>query len=176
MPNSGNSEIALLAYWAGNPTNVPLAELNIQKGTLVLDTSTPAIYQKTSTTDNSAFNLLAIGTGGTFTTPTINDPTIGGKVVESGIQTLTGAGAVDVTNAVTKLVTTGANALTLANGTNGQVKTITMITDGGDGTLTPTTKTGYSTITFNDAGDSVQLQYFTTAGWLCIANNGATLA
>lgn len=175
MP-AGKSETLLIAYWAGNPTNVSMSSLNISQGTLVIDTTNSVLYQKTSTTDNSAFNLIAIASGGSFNAPTITDPTIAGKIVESGIQTLTGAGAVDVTNSVTKLVTTGANALTLANGTNGQIKTIVMITDGGDGTLTPTTKTGFSTITFGDVGDAVQLQYFTTQGWICIANNGATLA
>lgn len=100
----------------------------------------------------------------------------GGPIIETSIQSLSGAGAVNVTTAVTKLTTTGANALTLADGANGQKKTIVMIVDGGDGTLTPTTKTGFTTITFNDIGDGVQLQFFTTVGWICIANNGATLA
>lgn len=52
-----------------------------------------------------------------------------------------------------------------------------MKTDGGDGTLTPTTKTGFSTITFNDAGDGVVLLYTDdTKGWVVVGNNGATLA
>ena len=170
MP-SGKSETLLIAYYAGSPVGVSMSILNISQGTLVIDTTNQRVYQKTSTTDNSTFNLLANASGDTLTNPIIS-----GFITESSIQTLTGAGAVDVTSAVTKLVTTGANALTLANGTNGQLKTICMITDGGDGTLTPTTKTGFTTITFNDVGDSVQLQYFTTQGWICIANNGATLA
>ena len=97
-------------------------------------------------------------------------------VVIGSVQSLSGAGAVNVTTATTALTTTGANALTLANGTNGQIKTIVMVADGGDGTLTPTTKTGYSTITFNDVGDFVVLQYFTTLGWMIVSNNGATVA
>ena len=62
------------------------------------------------------------------------------------------------------LVTTRANALTLADGAEGQWKFIKMKTDGGDGTLTPTNLNGYSTITFNDAGDFVML-YFLDAKW-----------
>lgn len=93
------------------------------------------------------------------------------------VQTLTGAGAVSLTTATTYLVTTGANALTLANGVQGQRKRIVMITDGGDGTLTPTTKTGFSTLTFNDAGDAVELEYINdTIGWRIITNTGATAA
>jgi hypothetical protein len=75
-----------------------------------------------------------------------------------------------------RLTTTAADALTLANGANGQLLTIVMVVDGGDGTLTPTTKTGYTTITFGDVGDSVTLQYFTTLGWMIVSNYGATIA
>ena len=38
------------------------------------------------------------------------------------------------------------------------------------------TKTGFTTITFNDVGDSVTLQYFTTLGWMILSNNGCTVA
>jgi hypothetical protein len=47
---------------------------------------------------------------------------------------------------ITEIATTGANALTLANGAAGQIKIITMVVDGGDGTLTPTTFANGSTI------------------------------
>ena len=50
-----------------------------------------------------------------------------------------------------------------------------MIVDGGDGTLTPTTLAGGTTITFNDVGDGVVLVYG-TAGWVVVGNNGATIA
>lgn len=90
-------------------------------------------------------------------------------------QTLTGAGAVNLTTTVTILITTGANALTLADGSTGQIKIITMKTDGGDGTLTPAHLVGGTTLTFNDAGDSVMLCFNGTA-WAIVSNNGATLA
>lgn len=90
-------------------------------------------------------------------------------------QTLTGAGAVNLTTLSTILVTTGANALTLADGAAGQIKIIHMKTDGGDGTLTPAHLVGGTTLTFNDAGDIVFL-YFNGTAWVIIANNGATLA
>jgi hypothetical protein len=94
------------------------------------------------------------------------------------VGTRSGAGAVPLTAATVQVTTTGsAAALTLANGTVGQILTIVMTTDGGgDATLTPTTKTGFSTITFDAVGNSVTLQYFTTLGWMILANNGATVA
>jgi hypothetical protein len=98
-----------------------------------------------------------------------------GVYVDS-VDTRTGAGAISVTKGTTKLVTTGANALTLADGQDGQIKRIHMITDGGDGTLTPATKTGYTTITFNDAGDDVVLQFISGRGWEVVSNNGCTVA
>lgn len=86
--------------------------------------------------------------------------------VNLSVQTLTGAGAVDLTHRVTHVVSTGANALTLADGSEGQRKTIVMITDAGDATLTPTNFAGNpsNTITFNDVGDTAEL-FFTNGSW-----------
>ena len=96
--------------------------------------------------------------------------------LKTSVQTLSGAGAIDVVTGVTEVTTTAADALTLANGTVGQIKIIVMKADGGDGTITPVTFAGGSTITMNDVGDSVMLTYATTIGWVLIANNGCTIA
>ncbi len=98
------------------------------------------------------------------------------EFVKPTIDSQSGAGAISLFTDLTKLTTTGADALTLADGVDGQSKQIVMVTDGGDGTLTPATKTGYSTITFNDAGDTVTLLFTTTKGWLIMSNNGCTVA
>jgi hypothetical protein len=91
-------------------------------------------------------------------------------------QALSGAGAVNVTDMLTSLTTTGAaQALTLANGTVGQIKIISHVVDGGSAVLTPTTKIGFTTITFTNVGDSAMLIY-TVAGWDIIALNGAVAA
>jgi hypothetical protein len=99
-----------------------------------------------------------------------------GNDVVLATQSLSGAGAVDVTNAFTALTTTGAaQALTLANGTVGEVKIISHVVDGGSAVLTPTTKIGFSTITFTGVGESAMLVY-TAAGWAIVALNGAVAA
>jgi hypothetical protein len=99
-----------------------------------------------------------------------------GSDVVLGTQSLSGAGAVDITNAFTNLTTTGAaQALTLANGTLGEIKIISHAVDGGSAVLTPTTKIGFSTITFTAVGDSCMLVY-TSAGWDIVALNGAVAA
>jgi len=102
--------------------------------------------------------------------------TFGGTLITTP-QTLSGAGAVDIVTSATAFTSTGAaQALTLANGTAGQIKTIAHVVDGGSGVLTPTTKSGYTTITFTNVGDSVTLQYFTTAGWCIVGIFGAVAA
>lgn len=99
-----------------------------------------------------------------------------GKAVVLGTQSLSGAGAVDIVNAFTALTTTGsAQALTLADGTVGQVKIITHVVDGGSAVLTPTTKIGFATITFTNVGESATLVY-TAAGWAIVSLNGAVAA
>jgi len=90
------------------------------------------------------------------------------------VQTLTGAGAVNITTAITEIVTTGADALTLVDGAQGQRKYIVMKTDGGAGTLTPDNLGNGTTITFDDVGDSADL-IFTNAAWHFIGGT-ATLA
>jgi hypothetical protein len=91
-------------------------------------------------------------------------------------ETLTAAGAVAITKAVTLISTGSSNlAFTLANGNTGQLKFLVMSGDsGGNGTVTPTSLIGASSITFNDVGDSALLMY-TASGWAVISNYGATI-
>lgn len=119
-----------------------------------------------------ALGVLQFGSDGELVAT--DTPTVKGLI--GTIQSKSGAGAINLTDFTTELTTTAADALTLADGAAGQFKHIVMIADGGDGTLTPTTKTGFTTITFGDVGDSVLLQFHTTKGWMVVANNGATLA
>jgi hypothetical protein len=100
---------------------------------------------------------------------------INGTPVFGLTQLLTGAGAVDVVSAITEIVTTGAQALTLADGVEGQIKFLIMKTDGGDGTLTPTNFGSGSTLTFNTAGDAA-ICLFTNGAWYLMSNQGCTLA
>lgn len=113
---------------------------------------------------------------------TMTNAAIAGSVLTQGAvrtygtpQTLTGAGAVNLTTYNTLLVTTAADALTLAAGTEGLHKFIRMKTDGGDGTLTVTNLQGGTTITFDDAGDFVEL-YYLDGKWHIIVNSGCTVA
>ncbi len=86
--------------------------------------------------------------------------------------------AIDVATSITHINTTaGAHAGTMANGTNGQIKILTMIVKGGsnNSVVTPAALTAGTTITFNSVGDTVTC-LFTNSSWLVIANNGAVIA
>ena len=84
--------------------------------------------------------------------------------------------AVNVTSSISHLNTTaGAHAGALADGTNGQIKIITMITDGGDSVVTPTNANGFSTVTFADVGDTATL-IFTGNKWNIISSHSVTIA
>jgi len=95
-------------------------------------------------------------------------------------QTLTGAGAVSLTHPMTLLVTTGANAVTLADGAVGQMKTIVMKTDGGNATMTQAggnllAAQVSTSIVWNDVGDSATLAY-TGSDWVVVSHNGVTIS
>lgn len=83
--------------------------------------------------------------------------------------------AVPITHSIV-LKTSGADAeaLTLADGTPGQILTIAMVADGGgDATLTPTTKSGFTTIVFADDGDNATLRFIdSTVGWVLMGTAG----
>jgi hypothetical protein len=96
-----------------------------------------------------------------------------------GVQRLTGSGSTEVVNltdTVTLLITTGSNqAFSLADGVEGQLKIISMVTDGGDGIVTPANFINGTRITFDDVEDTVVLLYQST-GWVCLARQNATFS
>jgi len=96
-----------------------------------------------------------------------------------GVQALSGPGAVNITQPVTKFTSTATgNALTLADGVEGQLKTIVYVAEaaGGDtGILTPSNLGAGTTITFNAVGDACVLQ-FLGSDWWAISLRGAVLA
>jgi hypothetical protein len=129
---------------------------------------------------NSATRSTIAGGGGSgndlaLTAGTGGNVVVTGGVVAASVQSLSGAGAINLTTHTTALTTTGADALTLADGVVGQIKYIVVVSDGGTGTLTPTNLANGTTITFADVGDSVILQFIGTE-WHVIANNGAVIA
>ena len=95
-----------------------------------------------------------------------------------GVQRLTGSGSTEVVNltdTVTLLITTGSSqAFSLANGVEGQIKILSMVTDGGSGTVTPASFVNGTSITFDDVEDTITLLYQST-GWVVLARQNAVV-
>jgi len=90
-------------------------------------------------------------------------------------ETVTAAGAVSISTPVTYLVTSGAIAITLANGKEDQFKIIIMKTDGGTATLTPVNLANGTTIAFDDALD-MWMGHFHAGTWTSVGTPTATVA
>ena len=102
-----------------------------------------------------------------------------GATITGGVQSLSGAGAVDLTNLVTELTTAGgAAAVTLADGTtSGQIKIIYMVVDGGGtATVTPATFASGTTLAFDAVAESATLVWNSAIGWVLSADRGVTIA
>jgi hypothetical protein len=84
--------------------------------------------------------------------------------------------AVSVTTSITHVDSSSATlALTLADGTNGQVKIITMTTAGNDAVVTPANFANGTTITFDAVGDTAVL-VFTNSNWVLVSNVNVAVA
>ena len=86
-------------------------------------------------------------------------------------ETIIAAGAVSVVLPVSYIESTGAIALTLANGEEGDVKTVVMVTDGGDATLTPANLADGTQITFDDYDSWMGI--FHKGNWRTITGSAA---
>ena len=97
-------------------------------------------------------------------------------------QSITGDGstssAIEITNPVTEVdATSGAAPVTLADGSNGQIKTIINVSTSGTNavTITPSNLRGYTSIVLNAPGETVTCM-FKNSNWNIIAGNGYTTA
>ena len=102
--------------------------------------------------------------------------------LNSTSQSITGDGstssAVEITNAVTEVNATAGDApVTVADGANGQIKTIINISTGGSNSvnIVPSNLRGGTTVTLNAPGETVSLM-FKNSNWNIIAGNGYSVS
>ena len=117
--------------------------------------------------------LVKRSTKGSALTYTEMDANFTHADLYKSVQNITGPGAISLTESVTLITTTGADAYTLADGTEGQVKIISMLVDGGDAIVTPDNFVGYTSVTLNNVKDNFTLLYQST-GWVITALQAAT--
>jgi hypothetical protein len=164
---TGNNNVAL-GYYSGN-----------------YETGSNAFYinnqDRTNTAGDKASSLMYGTFNATASSQTLKVNaalTVNGGLI-GAVQVLSGAGAVNLTTSTTSFTSTAAgNALTLADGSQGQIKIIVYIAEalvGDTGVLTPTNLGSATTITFNTIGDAVTLQFVGTDWWV-VGFRGAVVA
>jgi hypothetical protein len=160
-----------------NSTNDDVVLESNGTGSVVLDQVSITDNKISTHVSNANLELNTDGTG-TIELQTATNVT--GNLSVSGAfigsrQTISGAGAINLTTLYTEITTTSGDAYTLANGVIGQMKIIVMVVDGGDATITPTTFANGTRIVMDAVHDSVTLIYG-ASGWQVIASRNIVIS
>lgn len=106
----------------------------------------------------------------------VDDPVVcDGKTIHAATAVRTGAGAIPLNTSIVEIVSTGTNALTLANGEEGQILYVVVVTDGGSAVITPANFAQGTTLTLAEAGDACTL-LFTAGKWYAVGQQGVAIA
>ena len=117
--------------------------------------------------------LVKRSTKGSALTYTEMDDNLTHLDLYKSVQNITGPGAISLTETVTLITTTGADAYTLADGVEGQIKIISMKVDGGDAIVTPDNLVSYTSVRLNAVNDNFTLLYQSN-GWVITALQNAS--
>jgi hypothetical protein len=179
-PILGTPQSGTLTNCTGLPVSTGISGLGTSVATFLGTPSSANL--RSAVTDETGTGALVFANTPTLVTPVLGVATatsIATGPIFGAIQSLSGPGAIDITALTTAFTSTAAgNALTLANGAQGQIKIIIYVAEaaGGDtGVLTPANLGSATTITFNAVGDSVILQ-FAGADWWVVGLRGAVVA
>lgn len=124
------------------------------------------------------FSQATTTTGSTWDVPLI----LAGTSNAGAVSMATNELAVSTSYALVRKAIAGDAAFsagTLANATPGKILTIFITSVSGSGTfvLTPTTKTGFTTLTFDAAKDQATLLFVdSTTGWILLSQTSVTVA
>ena len=126
-------------------------------------------------TGTYTFNFVTSDSGTTITVSEVNKSL---QPFNNSQEDLAASAAISLDTTVSYFTTAAAETATLADGVEGQIKTLIAV-DVSAGNMVVTVAnqgwTGSGTITFNAAGDACTLQ-FVQGAWYCIGNNSVTLA
>jgi hypothetical protein len=175
-PILGTPTSGTLTNCTGLPVGTGISGLGAGVATFLATPSSANL--RTAVTDETGSGALVFATSPNLVTPNIGVATatsVATGPVFGTIQSLGGPGAVDITSLTTAFTSSGTgDALTLADGAAGQFKNIVYVAQvaGADtGILTPANFGNGTTITFNNVGDSCQLQYIGTNWWIVSLND-----
>ena len=121
-----------------------------------------------------AFTFSTVNGGSTITLSQTNNSL---TPFNNSQQVVSNGSAISLATTASYFSTTGAWTATLADGADGQIKTLAMVTHGGNMVITVATPGwgGAGHITFSAVGQACTLQYIDSK-WFCIGNNGAVFA
>jgi hypothetical protein len=164
------------------------AELNVATGVtagtvtaskaLVVDSASKLDIMNVDNITINSNDISSTDTNGNITiTPNgTGKVSLVGGIMTPETTTSSGAGAVAITGAIHEITTDSADALTLADGAEGQhLYVVCVDQSSGDATLTPTNFAQGTTITFADDGDACHL-LFTAGEWYVVGNQGCAIA
>jgi hypothetical protein len=176
VQGGSNKKVTVANFFANIKTPVVINEDGGDQDTRIEgDTDVNLVF-----VDASA-DAVGVGTG----SPTEKLDVAGNIAVSDGFlrmsqtPTTVTSGSLTVSKAINYINTSAAGGastnLSLADGEQGQIMHIIMIDDDGDAVLIPLSKNGFSSITFNDIGDSATLLY-ANSKWNILSAYGVTVA
>ena len=150
------------------PTAVSVNTAGVQglnTSTNIIEFAATGVYTFVFTTSNGG-STIALAQVNNILTPFNNSS-----------EELNDAGAVSLATTASYFNTVTSSTATLADGADGQIKTLAMVTHGGNMVITVATPGwgGDGTITFSAVGQACTLQYIDSK-WFCIGNNGTVFA
>lgn len=145
-------------------------------GVVGWDSTARTITFKTASSTTKPYYIFVLGTKDNGSSFYLREETRSG--VNNATEDLAPSAVANLAVTGSYFTTAAAETATLAAGIEGQIKTFAMKGDSGDMVITVANagwkSSGTGTITFNDIGDGVILQYM-GGKWFCLGNNGATL-
>ena len=187
---SGSMSLSFTNFPAAGSTGVVSVEITINDPTYTVTfpsavSVNTAGIQGLDTTNNTmefaaagvyTFQFITSDGGSTITVNQVNSKL---TPFNYSFEDLANTAAANLSVTSSYFSTAGAETATLAAGAEGQIKTFMMVADSGDMVITVTNagwkSSGTGTITFDNIGEAVTLQYVNSK-WYCIGNNGATFA
>jgi len=139
-------------------------------------------YGATVIAGNAATNVLTITAGnevitaGNLTLTAGNIVLTAGTIIETAQAILNANTAISVTHGVTKIANNAGSTHTMADGVEGQRKTIVCTVYTGDAVITPDNLANGTTITFNAAGDACDMVFLGTEWFVTNLYGTAALA